>query len=374
MPTVTRVRSPRDVRRFVDYDLELYAEEPLYAPPLRFDLFQRVRRWIHPAVESRHRAALFLVEDRGRVLGRISASADSFEDDREGRRTGSFGFLEAVDERSVFGALFGAAEEWLVEHGVHRVVGPCSFTLADPYVGFLVEGFDEPPTFGTTYSRPYYPSHVESLGYRVEMDLLSFRARPLAGAPPSLVEKADALRKAEDVAVYPLSLWDIWDDAKCVAALFNAALAQNWGFLPVTEEKIWDVVRELRRVVDPRIVRFAEIDGELVGCALCLPDVNDVLRACGGRLFPAGVVRFRRGRRNRTQLRGCALVVHPRFRRKGVASLLVCETLQAASAAGYREAELSWVSADATPMLALADRFARPSGKMHRVYAKDLFG
>ena len=51
------------------------------------------------------------------------------------------------DDPEVLEALLAAAEGWLRERGMERMVGPADFTLNDGR-GVLVEGFDRRPQHG----------------------------------------------------------------------------------------------------------------------------------------------------------------------------------------------------------------------------------
>lgn len=371
MLKVTRARSAEAVRRFVDFDRALYAEEPRYAPPVRYDLHQRIRRWTRPTLEREHQAALFLVEDDGKTVGRISASIDHARNAAAAASVGAFGFLEAVDDRAVFGALFGSAEEWLAEHGVTRVRGPFSFGVDDPYAGLLVEGFEEPPTFGSTWSRPYYPDQVQSLGYAPALDLRTWKLRPATELPADLSAKADALLARPDVTVRALKPEDLAGEAQLARRIVDGARS-GWSPVPLGDDALRDLVPLLRLAADPRLVLFVEVEGEAVGCLLALPDWNDVLRACDGRLFPLGLLRLALGRRSRRRLRVLAPGVLPRQRRSGLASLLLVEALRFAHAAGYPDVELASIPEADVPLRSFAARVGTPTARLHRIYEKDI--
>ena len=94
-------------------------------------------------------AQLYLAEQGGRVVGRISAHIDHLAlgqpaDKGMGPGTGNWGLLEAEDEATAE-ALIAQAETWLRGKGMHRVLAPLSISVWDE-PGLLVSGFDHPPT------------------------------------------------------------------------------------------------------------------------------------------------------------------------------------------------------------------------------------
>jgi hypothetical protein len=84
-----------------------------------------------------------------------------------------FGWLDCVDDPAVCAALLGRVEAWARENGCSAVHGPLGFTDMDQ-AGMLVEGYNEHTTMGTIYNHPYYPEHMERLGYRKDTDWIEY--------------------------------------------------------------------------------------------------------------------------------------------------------------------------------------------------------
>ena len=59
--------------------------------------------------------------------------------------------------------------------------------------------------------------------------------------------------------------------------VYNEAWGDNWGFVPITEEEVAFQAKNLKPILDENWAMIAERDGEVVGAALTLPDVNQVL-------------------------------------------------------------------------------------------------
>ena len=79
--------------------------------------------------------------------------------------------------------------------------------------------------------------------------------------------------------------------------VYNEAWGTNWGFVPITEEEVRFQAKNLKPILDENWAMIAERDGEVVGAALTLPDINQVLARMNGRLLPLGWWRFLTGRR-----------------------------------------------------------------------------
>ena len=77
----------------------------------------------------------------GRVVGRVSAQVDHAYNEHHGERWGWFGFLEFEDDAEILDALLAAAERWVRERGMERMVGPADFAVNDES-GIVFDGYD----------------------------------------------------------------------------------------------------------------------------------------------------------------------------------------------------------------------------------------
>ena len=76
--------------------------------------------------------------------------------------------------------------------------------------------------------------------------------------------------------------------------VYNEAWGHNWGFVPITEAEVDFQAKNLKPVLDENWAMIAEKDGEVVGAALTLPDVDQALARMNGRLLPFGWWHFLR--------------------------------------------------------------------------------
>ena len=72
--------------------------------------------------------------------------------------------------------------------------------------------------------------------------------------------------------------------------VYNEAWGHNWGFVPITEAEVAFQAKNLKPVLDENWAMIAEKDGEVVGAALTLPDVEQALARMNGRLLPVRLV------------------------------------------------------------------------------------
>src|SRR5690606_5052883 len=285
--TVRPVADRADLNRFIRFPWRIYANDPVWVPPLLSDLKTVLDRRRHPF--HQHADVEYFLARRGdEVVGRIAAIVNHRHNEFHEERTGFFGFFECIDDADVAGALLETAEAWLRERGMERVYGPESFsTNEESGLGLLVDGFDKPPVIMMAHTPPYYPKLVEGAGYVKAKDLLAYwldDQRP----PERLVRGVERLRQAERVKLRTLNLKDFAGEVARIKDIYNSAWERNWGFVPMTDAEFDHLARQLRPVVNPRLCAIAEVDGEPVGFALALPELNHALKHVDGRLLPLG--------------------------------------------------------------------------------------
>ncbi len=292
-----------------------------------------------------HGEAEYLLAERGgAVVGRIAA----IRNDAHGaahpaeRHVGFFGFFECVDDQDVADALFAAAAAWLRGRGLAVMRGPASFSTNDE-CGLLVDGFDTPPVIMNPHNPRYYPGLLERAGFVKVMDLLCYEGT--GHAPPQrLVDGARRLAERYKVTLRKLDLSRYAEEVEKVKAVYNAAWEKNWGFIPMTDAEIDHLAKQLRPVVVPELVVFAEIAGKLIGMGVSIPDFNVALRHNrSGRLFPFGLLRILWHRRRITRIRTLILGVLPQYRRTGADALMYEWTWREGNTLGYYWGEASWL-------------------------------
>ncbi len=314
----------------------------------------------------------------GRPVGRISAQIDDLRRERYADATGHFGALEAIDDPAVFGALLGAAEEWLRAFGMRRVIGPFNLSINGD-IGVLIEGFEHPPVFLTGHGRPYYDARVQALGYHKAKDVVAYSLDPSATPPRMMVESARRARETARVRIRPLDKSRLKEETAVISEVFNDAWANNWSFVPFTQAEFAELASALKYLVPSELVQFAEVDGETAAMLVIVPNLNELIADLHGKLLPLGWLklmwrwaRFRRLGSARVALMG----VRQKFHTSALAMALVfglIEAVRASSATrGMRYLEMGWVLEDNFPLLRLMRVLGGRQYKTYRVYEKAL--
>lgn len=367
---VRAVEGRRDLQSFVRLPWKIYQDHPCWVPPLIMERLQFIDPRRNPFFRHSE-AQLMLAERDGEPVGRIAAIRNQRHLDVHGDGVGFFGFFESIDDAEVAAALVERAEGWLRGQGLRRIRGPMSFTINDES-GLLINAFDLPPVLLMPYNPPYYPHLIEQCGLAKAHDLIAFRMFVPESIPPRLVEAEDKIRQRFGIVVRQANLKRFDEEVEKIHHIHSQAWAENWGAVPLTQEEMHHMASDLRRIVDPELVHFAELDGEPVGISVSVPDMNQALRHANGRLFPSGLLRILWHQRHIDALRVLIMGVVKEWRLRGVDAAMYSRTITTGLAKGYRWGELSWILESNRPMLRVLERLGAEPYKTYRVYEKAL--
>ncbi len=340
----------RSRREFLELPYRLHRGDANWVPPLRGE---QQGIFSGRTAFSRHaETALFVARRDGRAVARVAAIHNRAHAERYRDGVGFFGFFECRRDDADAGAgAIAAAEHWLAARGLTKIRGPVNPSM-NSECGLLIEGFDSPPMALMPYNPPEYPPMLESIGFAKAKDLFAYllRAERLevgTEAHERLVRiSAAAKRRHPELTIRCLDMSNFEADVLKLLSVFEEARRDNWGYVPLTPEEAIESARNLRRVVDPKLILLAEVDGAPAGAAMSIVNVNRGLAVAGGRLLPLGWLRFLLAMRRVDEMRIFGIAALERYRSLGITALLFTETVINGLARGIRRGEASWVLED----------------------------
>jgi hypothetical protein len=370
---VRPVRSLADRRQFIDLPFRLHATGTPWIPPLKLErhIFLSPR---FSAFFKHGEAQLFLAERDGRVVGRISAQVDRNFNDYHQNSWGMFGFLEFEEDPEVLSELLSAAEGWLRERGRDRMVGPMDFTLNDES-GIVIDGFDLPPMVKQPYHPVYYQALVDDAGGFEKVDLFMWEMKigNKEKILPIIWNLSDDLEPKHGIRIRRMTRRGLRRDLDAFAELYNEAWSRNWGFVPYGKADLDAYAEELHLVFDRDWFMVAETaEGETVGIAITVPDINQVLARMKGRLLPLGWLHYLRRKRIVDRCRIGFLGVKPAYQHTGVAAGLYIEHFRQSERSRIKWGEGGWVLEHNKGLNRGMEALGGRIDKKYRVYAREL--
>jgi GNAT superfamily N-acetyltransferase len=374
--SIRPVRTRRELKRFVKVPFRLHRDQDQWVAPLIFERMEFLNRKKNPWFEHGE-AEYFLAERDGEPVGRISAHVDRRWDEFQGGSDAMFGFFETADDPAVSAALLEVATEWAGERGRKRILGPMDFTTNDE-LGILIEGYERRPMILEPWHPPYYRELIEAEGFGKAMDVQMWELqfgdlKEGERFDPSIHAAAEKALHDEGIAIRNMRKRDMAGEVRRFMDVYNEAWGDNWGFVPITDAEVEFQAKNLKQVIDEDWAYMAEKDGEVVGAALTLPDVNQVLAKLNGRLLPFGWLRFLFGKGKIDQLRVFALGVKHDYRHSGVAAGLYLKHLETAARPGtIGGGEMGWILETNGPMNRAMEGMGGKVVKRYRIYEKSL--
>ena len=371
---VRAVSGRRDLKSFIDLPFALYENQPLWVPPLKLERRLFLNRKMN-AFFTHGEAEYFLARREGKVVGRITAHINHAFNDYQKKQWGWFGFLEFEDDQEVLDALLGAAERWLRAHGCERMVGPASFAMNDES-GVLVEGYDLRPMILQPWNPPYYKQRLEQAGMAKAMDLYMWNLEVTGREKvmPVIWELAEKTQSEHGIRVRPMRRWQLRKDLNAFADVYNAAWSKNWDFVPYSKADLDAYHLDLQLAFDKHWFMIAEKEdtGEVVGMAITVPDLNQVLAKMKGRLLPLGWWYFLRKGAIMDRVRVGFLGVKPEYQHTGVAARLYQMHFDAAEVRRQTGGEMGWILETNKPMNRGMEAMGGKIVKRYRVYERVL--
>jgi len=366
-------RSKAQVRRFVNLPFRLYANHPLWVPPLRMDIELMLNRQKHPYYE--HSDADFFTASRdGRDVGRIAALENRRFNDYHKTRQAQFYLFECENDPEAAAALFEQIFAWARARRLDRVVGPKGFGPLDGY-GLLVEGFEHRPMMTMmNYNYDYYLRLLDGLGFEKEVDFVSCylsadafhlpeRIHSIAGR----VQRRGTLRVKRFASKRELVAW-----AGRIGDAYNKAFVNNWEYVPLTAREVKFVVDNLMLVADHRLIKIIIHGDDVVGFLFGFPDVSGALQRAKGSLSPFAILDLllEMRRTKWVALNGAGIL--PEFQGRGGNALLYSEMEKTIREFSFQHADLTQVAETAVQMRQDLINLGGKVYKNHRVYTRSL--
>jgi GNAT superfamily N-acetyltransferase len=378
---IAPVSGKADFDALIDVSYRINASDPNWVPPLRSETAELLTPGKNPFHEHA-KMQLFLARRRGRPVGRISAHYDQLAlaqppEQGMGPGTGNWGLFEAEDEETAQ-ALISAAEQWLREQGMTRVLAPITLSIWEE-PGLLVKGHDHPPMVMMGHNRAEYEAWVEAAGYVKVKDLYTYDLDVTAPFPPIARRLVEMGEKNDRIRIRKVDRKRFEEEAALLLGILNDAWSDNWGYVPLTEREIAYAGKKLKPIVLEDMILVAEYDGEPVAFMMALPDINQFLRDLGGSLFPFGwaklLWRLRRMRPSggRVPLMGVVRRLHSTRLASQLAFMMI-EYIRRAGTSHYgiSRAEVGWVLEDNGPMISIAEAIESRINRVYRIYEKPL--
>lgn len=364
----------KELKKYVKFGIDLYRGNDCYVPPLIFEEIETLMPSKNPAFDFCEAQSFMALRD-GVPAGRITAIINRVVNERTGKKEARFGFVDFVDDAEVVDALFRAAEEWSRQRGMTEMVGPMGFTDMD-HEGMLIDGFDELGTMATIYNYPYYPAHMERMGYKPDVDWVEYRMTVPDSVPDkylriaSLVERKYGFKTLHYTSRSRLKA----DYGKAIFDLINVAYDGLYGYSPLSDRQIGYYIDKYLGILRLDCISIVvDKEGKLVAFGISIPSFSRALQRSCGRLWPFGWYHLLKAIRGKNDVVDLMLVaVSPEYQNMGVNAMVFADLLPTYIKNGYKFAESNLELADNASVQLQWQYFERRQHRRRRAFRRDL--
>jgi len=368
---IKEVLNKNDRRDFIYLPEKVHKNEPDWLPPIYMDEWELYDRKKNKSYKYADAILYLAYRDNkpvGRIMGIINNRYNTINNEQHGR----FCFMECFNDREVFHNLITKVEDWARQKGMTRIIGPLGFSDKDPQ-GFQIEGFEYPQFMTSPNNSAYMPELIVAEGYEKKVDLVNYLAK-MPGEFPLIYEKV--LSRISNNKEYKIIEFNSKKELKpyiiSVLELMNETFMEIYGFVPLNDKEKTDFAARYLPILDPKFIKVVEVDGQLIGFAIGMPDVSPGIKAANGRLLPFGIFKILRESKRSKKLLMMLGGVKKDYRGKGIDVLMGVKILQSGIKHKMDTIDSHLVLENNTKMRGEYERIGGKVVKKFRIYQKEL--
>lgn len=372
--TIKRALSKDEMKQFIRFNYELYKDNTYSVPDLYEDMVATFSD--RNAAMEFCEAVYFLAFRDGKLVGRVAGIINRRANETWNLKAVRFGYIDFIDDEEVSRALIDAVVQWGKERGMTEIQGPLGFTDMDAE-GMLIEGFEELGTNATIYNYPYYPVHMEKMGFEKDADWIELSIDVPTEVPERLtrISKIVMEKYGLQIKKYTSSKKLAKEYGHEIFRVINAAFKPLFGYSELSERQIDQYVKTYLPFVDLKLVStIVDKDGKLIAVGISMPSLSRALQKAKGKTFPFGWYHLLKAIKwqHSDTLDLMLAAVLPEYQGKGVNAVLFHDLLPIYISEGYKHVE-------SNPELEVNDKvqsqwiyFERRQHKRRRCFKKDI--
>lgn len=375
---VVEVTTSKQRKAFVDFFYDLYRDSPYAVPYLYLAEKLTLKPGSNPAFEFCE-AQCFLAYNDGKVVGRVAAIINHRANDYWKREMARFGWFDFVDDPKVSEALLLAVERWGKGKGMTEIAGPFGFEDMDRE-GMLVDGFDELSSMYVNYNYPYYPKHMDRLGYRKDNDYVEYRIKVPEVTPEKFARTAKLIKTRYHLEERKFSHREMTKGGRAreLFNILNITYGNLYGYSQLSTEQIDTITNNYIKLADLNLVTCVvdtEKDDKMVGFGVSFTSFSEALRHTrNGHLLPFGWWHLLKVMKwHKTPTVDLLLIgVLPEYRVKGANAIIFNDLISWYRRYGFKYAVTGPQMETNKGVLSQWQYLESEEIRRHRIYVKDI--
>ncbi|HEY9008278.1 hypothetical protein [Ohtaekwangia sp.] len=371
---IIEVTTPQLAREFIVFPVRLYKNEPAWIRPLDKDVENVFDPEQNKAFRHGQCIRWILTNDTGETIGRVAAFVnDKIVHKGNDQPTGGMGFFECINDRNAAFMLFDQCKTWLQSKGMEAMDGPINFGSRDRWWGLLIEGFDREPNYQCNYNFSYYKDFFEAYGFQVYFYQFTYARTVRGPLSPRLQEKADIARRDPNYDFRYLRKDEMEKLPEYLMTVYNRAWANRSENPELTMAQAKVIVKQMKPIMDRKLLYFGFYKGEPVSFFLSLPEINQIFKYVEGKLDWLGKLKFiwHTLRRTNKKAFGILFGVVPEHQGKGLDGAMIINARDVLQPDGrYVQYEMNWIGDFNPKMILVVEQVGADISKRHATYRK----
>jgi len=372
---IREVQTAEDIQEFLSLPIRLYAQTPQWIRPLDSDIESVFDPEKNKSFRNGACKRWILKNDQGVTVGRVAAFVlDKTVHKGNEQPTGGMGFFECIDDHAAAFMLFDQCKTWLASRGMEAMDGPINFGNRDRWWGLLVEGYQYEPNYQCNYNFPYYQSLFEGYGFKLYFNQLTYLRKTLDPLSERLAAKAKLIARDPRYSFRHLAKNELDKLPDYLRTVYNRAWANRAENPELTQAQASLIVKQMKPILDVRLLWFGFYDNEPVAFFISLPEINQIFKHVNGKLNILGKAKFlwyKLTGANRKAF-GILFGVVPEHQGTGVdgALIMAARELYQSAHFPYEDFEMNWIGDFNPKMIQVVEQVGGFVSKRHITYRK----
>lgn len=375
--TIIEVNSKAIIKEFIQLPVRLYKNEGSWIRPLDKDIENIFDPKKNKTFRNGRCIRWVLKDDGGLTIGRIAAFVNEKTVNKDNDQpTGGVGFFECINDQNAANLLFDTGKQWLEDQGMEAMDGPINFGERDKWWGCLIDGYHIEPNYNCNYNFPYYKELFENYGFQEYFQQYTFGRKVRAPFSQRLMEKGQRVMEDPEsgYSFEHLKLKNLDKYTEDFRIVYNKAWARHKGVSKMTSLQAKAIMKQMKPIIDEKIIWFGYHSGEPVAFYINLPEVNQIFKYVNGKLDLIGKLKFvyHKWRKSCNKMLGLVFGIVPEHQGKGVEGALVLATAQMVQKdyQRYDDLEMNWIGDFNPKMIRVVEQVGGDIVKTHVTYRK----
>jgi len=368
--TITKVGNKRQLKEFIRFPHLLYQDSKEYIPELDYNVRNLVSDR-NPFFEH-SKAGFYLAKLNGELVGRIAFIENKQHNKFHKENVCFFGFFDVINDYEVAKALFDTVLKKSKEEAYNKIIGPTNLTTNDS-CGILTKGFNQSPIILMPYNYPYYEVFMRRYGWVTANHLYSYDITSTSVNrffESGLGKRILEMSTSTSIKIRQCNFQHFDEELEKLRKVYNASNMNNWGFVPMNEKEFRMMAKDLKLLIPPELILFAEFKDEVIGFMVAMPDFNYVFKKIkSGKLFPWGIIKFLWYKQKIKRARILILGVIDKYRGTGIDVQMYKKITQNLMSLNIHEAEACYVMSDNRIMNSVISKIGGDRNKEYTIFS-----